>query len=242
MDMLMLAGALIATLGGVMALAFRVVRLPQGLRTGPANKQVVKMNPREPAQVLLVHMTDEYKRHTVALREALDLRRARNEAEAMTRLLNERILHAEAARMLARFVQPTIGGRVLQWVEQTRLNVVADAVRREVAEARIPAPSQPLTREGAFVRFTQWARGGPRTGAPEALVLYHRAQREHYRMEMARARRIVAKRRTADALPRLAAEQTYHLRAMRDLKRQTQPGDGPDGAGATDPTLTAILI
>jgi hypothetical protein len=250
MDMLMLAGALIATLGGVMALAFRVVRLPLGKPGKPGarpvaiREQAVKGGPREPTHILLIHVTDEYKRHTMALREALDLRRSRNEAEALTRLLNERILHVEAARGLGQFIQPTIGGRVRQLFDQARLDWLMDTVRREVAEVRFPSTqTRPLAGERALSRLITWARGGPQVGAPHELATYHREQREHYRLAMIQARRLAHERRQSDALSRLAAEQAYHLRVSRDLKRQFQsaPGDGADTYGATDPALTAVL-
>lgn len=245
MDMLMLTSAIIAALGGVMALAFRVVRLPMGkpsARPATTRKQAAKVDPREPTQVLLIHVTGEYKRHTQALREALDLRRARSDAEAFTRLLNERVLHMEAARKLGQFVQPTVGGRFRQWFDQARLDLMVDTVRREVAEVRHPAgQTQPLAGERAFSRFITWMRGGPEVGAPQELVVYHREQRQHARMAMTEARRIVRERRIADAQARLAVEQAYHLRMSRSLRRQVQGSDGADSFGVTDPTLTAIL-
>ncbi len=247
MELFMLAGAVIAALGGVMTLAFRVVRLPVGkpaAHSATVRKQASKVSPREPAQVLLAHVTDEHKRHTLALREALDLRRARNEAEALHRLHFERILQVEAARKLGQFVQPTIGGRLRQWIDQARLDVLADSVRREVEAVRFPATqTRPLAGERALTRFITWARGGPQVGAAHELATYHRDQREHYRLAMAQARRMLREQRQSDALSRLAAEQTYHLRANRSLKLslQSAPGDAPDGSSMTDPALTAIL-
>ncbi|HEY7850526.1 MAG TPA: hypothetical protein VIC27_10710 [Ktedonobacterales bacterium] len=253
MDPIMLTGALIVALGGVMALAFRVVRLPlskrgkashAGARPAITRDGAAKVGPREPAQALLIHVTDEYKRHTMALREALDLRRARNEAEALNRLLTERILHVEAARTLSQFIQPTLGGRVRQVIDQTRLDWLAESVRREVAEARFPTTqSRPLSGERALTRFITWARGGPQVGAPHELATYHRDQREHYRLAMTQARRFVREQRQADARSRLTSEQAYHLRASRELKRQLQstPDAGSELFGATDPALTAIL-
>jgi hypothetical protein len=250
MEMFMLAGALVATLGGVMALAFRVVRLPlgksgkPGVRPVATREQAAKGGPREPTHVLLIHVTDEYKRHTMALREALDLRRSRNDAEALTRLLNERILRAEAARRLGEFVQPTLGGRLRQWLDQAWLDVLVDTVRREVAEVRFPTTqTRPLASERTLSRLITWARGGPATGAPHVLATYHREQREHYRLAMTQARRLANARRQSDARSCLAAEQAYHLRVSRDLKRQFQPGpgEGADTYGATDPALTAVL-
>lgn len=244
MDMLMLTGIVIATIGGMLTLAFRVVRLPLGgQRARQATNRAQPTNGRrEPAQILLNHVTDEYKRHTAALREAKDLRRSRNELEAMSQLLNERIKHAESARKLGRYVQPTFGGRMRQWFDQARLDVLADTVRREVEAVRVPAtPTRPLNGERAFTRFVTWARGGPQTGAPQELVAYHRSQREHYRIAQVHARRFVQKGHQAEALIRLATEQTHHLHMTRDLKRQFQPGDGPDGSGGTDPALSAIL-
>ncbi len=244
MDIFMLAGALVATLGGVMALAFRVVRLPKGNVGKAGARMAPKSGSREPTQVLLNHVTDEYKRHTMALREALDLRRARNETEARTRLLNERILHVEAARRLGQFVQPTVGGRVRQWIDQARLDLLVDTVRREVAGVRFPsAQTRPLTREGRVVRLITWARGGPRMGAAHDLALYHREQREHYRLAVVQARRLARERRQGDARSHIATEQAHHLRVSRDLRPRFEPISvaGPDLDGATDPALTAIL-
>ncbi len=249
MEILMLAGALVAALGGMSALAFRVVRLPLGKRDRSgkrpvgASGQAMQVGPRsEPTNVLLIHVTNEYKRHTQALRDALDLRRSRNEAEAFARLLNERILHVEAARTLSQFVAPTIGGRVRQWLDSARLDVLADTVRREVAEVRLPTgATRPLAGERALTRFITWARGGPQTGAPHALATYHREQREHYRLAMSQARRLLREQRQDRARSFLATEQAHHLRANRDLKRQFQPGSDADTYGATDPTLAAIL-
>ncbi|HZC04047.1 MAG TPA: hypothetical protein VE338_00245 [Ktedonobacterales bacterium] len=249
MEIFMLAGALVATLGGVMALAFRVVRLPKG-KSGKAGARTAKAGSREPVQVLLNHVTDEHTRHTLALREALDLRRSRNEAEARARLLNERILHVEAARRLGQHVQPTIGGRVRQWLDQARLDILVDTVRREVADVRFGAvPTLPLAGERGLGRLITWARGGPKVGAAHDLALYHREQREHYRLAVIQARRLARDQRQADARSHLATEQAHHLRVSRDLKRRLQPDSGPnsglhDGAdlyGATDPALTAIL-
>ena len=251
MEMFMLAGALVAALGGMSALAFRVVRLPLGKRgrsskrTAVTSRQAMQVGPRsEPTQVLLIHVMNEYKRHTQALREALDLRRSRNDAEAFARLLNERILHVEGARTLSQFVEPTIGGRVRQWLDSARLDMLADTVRREVAEIRLPTgATRPLAGESALTRFITWARGGPQTGAPHALATYHREQREHYRLAMSQARRLVREQRQDRARSFLATEQAHHLRANRDLKRQFQPGPAAsaDAYGATDPALTAIL-
>lgn len=253
MEILMLAGALVAALGGMSALAFRVVRLPLGKRGQPGKAgarpalgagQAMPIGAREPTTILLIHVTNEYKRHTQALREALDLRRSRNEAEAFARLLNERILHVEAARTLSQFVAPTIGGRVRQWLDAARLDILADTVRREVAEVRLPTgATRPLAGEHALTRFITWARGGPQTGAPHALATYHREQREHYRLAMGQARRLLREQRQDRARSFLATEQAHHLRANRDLKRQFQPGPDTDANtyGATDPTLTAIL-
>jgi hypothetical protein len=250
MEILMLAGALIAALGGMSALAVRVVRLPLGKRGRSGKRPVIaagqatQVGAREPTNVLLIHVTNEYKRHTQALREALDLRRSRNEAEAFARLLNERILHVEAARTLGQFVAPTIGGRVRQWLDSARLDVLADTVRREVAEVRLPTgATRPLAGERALARFITWARGGPQTGAPHALATYHREQREHYRLAMSQARRLVREQRQDRARSFLATEQAHHLRANRDLKAQFQPGPDTDANtyGSTDPVLTAIL-
>ena len=243
MEYFMLASAVMAALGGVMALAFRVVRLPQGNPGKRSATSARRAATREPTQVLLNHVTDEYKRHTVALREAQNLRRARNETEALFRLVNERIQHAEAARRLGQHVQPTLGGRVRQWLDQARLDLLADTVRREVAETRLPTQSRPLTQGNGFSRLITWARGGPQDGAPYELELYHRDQREHYRLAMVQARRFVREQRAAEARASLATEQAHHLRLTRALKGRFSLGlrDLPLDEGATDPALTAIL-
>jgi Cu2+-containing amine oxidase len=179
----------------------------------------------------------------MALREAQNLRRARNEPEALFRLVNERIQHAEAARRLGQHVQPTLGGRVRQWIDQARLDVMADTVRREVAEVRLPTQSRPLTQGRGLGRLITWARGGPQMGAPHELALYHRDQREHYRLAMVQARRFVREQKQAEARASLATEQTHHLRMSRALKGRFASGlaDGVSNDGATDPALTAIL-
>ncbi len=180
----------------------------------------------------------------MALREALGLRRSGNEGEALDRLLRERIQHVDAARRLGQFVQPGIGGRVRQWYDQARLDLLADSTRREVAEARIPSGStRPLSREGALSRLATWARGGPRGGAAPEVARDHRAQRERYRRAKAQARRYVRAQRQAEALAHLASEQAHHLRASRDLKRQFQPASVADADDycPTDPAQTVIL-
>ncbi|HEY8324120.1 MAG TPA: hypothetical protein VIG77_06480 [Ktedonobacterales bacterium] len=243
MQYFMLASAIMAALGGVMALAFRVVRLPRGSQGKRGATSARTATTREPTQVLLNHVTNEYKRHTMALREAQNLRRARNEPEALFRLVNERIQHAEAARRLGQHVQPTLGGRVRQWIDQARLDVMADTVRREVAEVRLPTQSRPLTQGRGLGRLITWARGGPQMGAPHELALYHRDQREHYRLAMVQARRFVREQKQAEARASLATEQTHHLRMSRALKGRFASGlaDGVSNDGATDPALTAIL-
>ncbi|HEX8728748.1 MAG TPA: hypothetical protein VF739_09015 [Ktedonobacterales bacterium] len=243
MQYFMLASALMAALGGVMALAFRVVRLPRGSQGKRGATSARTATTREPTQILLNHVTDEYKRHTLALREAQNLRRARDEANALFRLVNERIQHAEAARRLGQHVQPTLGGRVRQWIDQTRLDVMVDNVRREVAEVRLPTQSRPLTQDRGLGRLITWVRGGPQIGAPHELALYHRDQREHYRLAMIQARRFVREQKQAEAGSVLSMEQAHHLRMSRALKGRFAAG-GTDGVlndGATDPSLTAIL-
>jgi hypothetical protein len=243
MQYFMLASAIMAALGGVMALAFRVVRLPRGFQGKRGATSARTAATREPTQVLLNHVTNEYKRHTVALREAHNLRRARNEPEALFRLVNERIQHAEAARRLGQHVQPTLGGRVRQWIDQARLDVMADTVRREVAEVRLPTQSRPLTQGRGLGRLITWARGGPQMGAPHELALYHRDQREHYRLAMVQARRFVREQKQAEARASLATEQTHHLRMSRALKGRFASGSavGVSNDGVTDPSLSAIL-
>lgn len=243
MQYFMLASAIMAALGGMMALAFRVVRLPQRSQGKRGATSARRATTHEPTQVLLNHVTDEYKRHTMALREAQDLRRARNEADALFRLVNERIQHAEAARRLGQHVLPSLGGRVRQWIDQARLDVMADTVRREVAEVRLPTQSRPLTQDRGLGRLITWARGGPQMGAPHELVLYHRDQREHYRLAKVQARRFVRDQKQAEARAILAMEQTHHLRMSRALKGRFAPGlvDGVSNDGVTDPGLTAFL-
>lgn len=230
MPWIMLPVALIAALGGVFALAFRVVRPPSGKRSArPATTgaQARKSAPREPTQALLNHMTDEYKRHTRAFREARDLRRARNEAEARVRLLRERITVMDVARSLGRWIPPTLGGRVRQWIDQTRLEFAADTVRREVAEARMPSiHSRSLAGERVVSRVITWARGGPQTGAAHLLVEYHRRQRDYYRYRMAEARRIARAGNVADAQAAFGAEQMELVRTSQTLKSDLRALDG----------------
>lgn len=227
MEMLMLPVALVAALGGMFALAFRVVRLPlgkRGARPAATRKQVAKrVDPREPTQALLIHMTEEYKRHTRALRDARDLRRSRSEAEAFSRLLDERIFAVEAARTLGRFAQPSFVGRMFHWADLARLDVLADTVRRENADFRMPSGrTRPLAGERGVSRWITWARGGPQAGAAFVLEQFHYDQRDHFRRHMAEARRLVRERRHAEALMRLANEQSRCVRAVHDLKSDLQ--------------------
>lgn len=227
MEMLMLPVAVIATLGGMFALAFRVVRLPLGQRSArPAvtRKQAEKkVDPREPTQALLIHMTNEYERHTRALRDARDLRRSRSEAEAFSRLLNERIFAIEAARKLGRLMQPSFVGRVLRVYDLARLDLLADAVRRENAEFRMPsAHTRPLAGERGMTRWITRARGGSETDATYLLERYHHDERGHFRRHMAEARRLVRERRQAEAMTHLMNEQSRCERAVHNLKRDLQ--------------------
>ncbi|MDE3230465.1 MAG: hypothetical protein KGO05_11335 [Chloroflexota bacterium] len=222
MPWIVLPVALIATLGGLFALAFRVVPAPsgkRGARPATTGAKARKSAPREPTQALLDHMTDEYKRHTLALREARDLRRARSEAEALARLLRERVTVMETARSLGRWTQPAFGGRVRQWIDQTRLELMIDTVRREVAEAHMPSVrSQPLAGERVVSRVITWARGGPQTGAAHMLVEYHRQQRGHYRRELTAARRIAQAGDMQAAQRAFDAEQMELVRMSQTLK------------------------
>lgn len=238
MPWIMLPVALIATLGGMFALAFRVVRPPsgkRGARPATTGAKARKSAAREPTQALLDHMTDEYKRHTRAFRKARDLRRARNEIEARSRLLRERIDLIDIARPLGRWTQPTFGGRVRQWIDQTRLELLADTVRREVAEARVPSVnSRPLTGERVVSRVITWARGGPQTGAAHLLVEYHRERRDHYRDERTEARRIAREGNVQAAQAAFANEQMALVRTSQALKRDLQALD----SGAEPPAST----
>lgn len=227
MELFILPVALVAALGGMFALAFRVVRLPLGKRSArPAatRKQVAKkVDPREPTQALLIHMTDEYKRHTQALRDARDLRRSRSEAEAFSRLLDERVFAIEAARKLGRLMQPSFIGRMLRVYDLARLDWLADAVRRENADFRMPsAHTRPLAGERGVSRWITWARGGPQTGAAYLLERYHHDQRGFYRRRMAEVRRLVREQRTAEALTYLMNEQSHCERVVHNLKSDLQ--------------------
>lgn len=239
MEILTLIGATVVVLVSGATLAFRVVRTP-GRKTARPAPQTPRMDPRKPADALHKSMTREYQRHTMALRVALDLRRARNESEALNRLLAERVLHAVAARDLGRFIRPVLGVQMLKFVDRARLDVYADRVRREVTDFRAPGLTRPLARGSVVSQLITWIKGGPRAGYAHDLVEYHRDQREHYRLAMAQARQIVLEGAEDEAQTRLVAEQAYHLRAARALGRALGLGGSTGPLGLTDPELTAV--
>lgn len=239
MEIMALLGAVTIALAGAATLAFRVVRVP-GRKAVHTARQALRMDPRQPADALHKSMAREYQRHSVALREALNLRRARNESEAQTRLLNERVRHAVAARDLGRFTRPAVGGRLRRWMDQAWLDVYVDRVRREVAEVRVPGQSRPLSGEPALRQLITWIQGGPRSGYAHDLVEYHRLHREHYRLATAQARQIAQEGAEDEAQTRLAAEQAYHLRAARELGRTFGLGGSTGPLSLTDPELAAV--
>ena len=238
----MLLGVFAITLAGAATLAFRVVRVPERKATnrGQAAAATARMDPRQPAMALHAGMADEYRHHTVALREALNLRRARNETEAQTRLLNERVRHAMAARDLSRFIRPAVGGRLRRWIDQAWLDMYVDRVRREVAEVRMPSQTRPLSGESMLGRLITWAQGGPRAGYAHDLVEYHRAQRTHYRLAMAHAKRLAQQGKQDEAGARLADERDFHLRMARELGRMSGVGGATGPLTLTDPELPAV--
>lgn len=236
MPILTLLGAITIALAGAATLALRVVRVPRG--RSPAGSRTSRTDARldvsQPANALVKSLEDELQRHTLGLREALNLRRARNEPEAQTRLLNARVRHAVAARDLGRLIRPTSGGRLRRWMDQAWLDMYVDRVRREVSAVRVPSQTRPLTGERAVRRLVTWVAGGPRVGFAADLVVYHRAQRAHARMALAQARRLASANRQDEARTQLWNEQDYHLRAERELGRMfaaTAPaaGDSPSG-------------
>jgi hypothetical protein len=227
MPILTLLGVIAVTLAGAATLAFRVVRVPGN---GATRDAAPRVSANHPAAMLLNKMSAEYQRHTIALREALNLRRARNEAEAQTRLLNERVRHAVAARDLARIARPASGWLVIRLWDQAALDRYVDRVRREVATVRVPGQTRPLTREGALRRAMTWALGGPRVGFASDLVEYHRGQREHYRLAMTNARRLTRAGSASEAQTQLWNEQDFHMRSAQELGEMfgiTQSGTGP---------------
>jgi hypothetical protein len=235
----MLLSVIAITLAGAATLAFRVVRVPESkaAKRGQAAAATARMDPRQPAMALHASMADEYRHHTMGLREALNLRRARNEAEAQTRLLNERVRHAMAARDLSRLIRPTVGGRLRRWVDQAWLDVYVDRVRREVAEVRMPSQTRPLSGESTLGRLITWAQGGPRAGYAHDLAEYHRAQRTHYRLAVAQAKRLAQEGKQDEAGARLADERDFHLRMARELGRLSGVGGATGPLTLTDPEL-----
>ena len=239
MPFLTLLGAITLALAGAATLAFRVVRVPRGRSTrAPAGNRIPRKETRldvsQPANALVKVLEDELQRHTLGLREALNLRRARNEAEAQTRLLNARVRHAVAARNLGRVIRPTSGLRLLRWMDQTWLEMYVERVRREVAAVRVPGQTRPLTGDPALRRLVTWVMGGPRVGFAADLVEYHRAQRAHARMALAQARRLATAQRQDEAQTQLWNEQAYHMRAERELGRMfaaTAPAAGESPSG-----------
>jgi hypothetical protein len=242
MPILTLLGAMVFALAGAATLAFRVVRVPQSnaATRNPASSRSPRANAGQSTAALQKHMTDEFQRHTIGLREALNLRRARNEPEAQTRLLNERVRHAVAARDLARFIRPTSGGRLRKWMDQAWLDMYVDRVRREVAAIRVPNHTRPLAGEGALRRMITWIQGGPRAGYASDLVSYHRIQRAHYRMAMAQARKLARENRQDEAQTRLWNEQDFHMRVERELGQLTGPSPQPGPASPDTAPLTPV--
>ena len=110
-----------------------------------------------------------------------------------------------------------------QLFDQARLDWLADTVRRENTEFRLPsARTRSLAGERAVSRWITWARGGPETGAAYLLERYHADQRDHYRRHMAAARRLAREQRTAEALTYLVNEQSHCERSIHDLKSDLQ--------------------
>lgn len=231
MEILTLLGAITIALASAATLAFRVVRVPRGRgtrapagRTGSRSpRMAAHLDANQPALALVKHLEDELRRHTAGLREAHNLRRARNEAEAQTRLLNARVRHAVAARDLGRVIRPTTGGRLRRWMDQAWLDMYVDRVRREVAAVRVPGQTRPLNSERTLRRLVTWVTGGPRVGFAADLVEYHRAQRAHARMALAQARQLAIANRQDEAQTQLWHEQDYHVRAERELGRMVAP-------------------
>ncbi len=242
MPILTLLGAMAFALASAATLAFRVVRVPRSnaATRGPAGSQTTRMDASSSTAALLKHMADEYQRHTSGLRVAMNLRRARNETEAQTRLLNERVRHAVAARHLARFIRPTTGGRLRVWMDQAWLDRYVDRVRHEVNAVRVPGQTRPLTSERALRRIITWIQGGPRTGYASDLVAYHRLQREHYRLAMAQARRLARENRRDEAQTQLGHEKDYHQRVERDLGEQFGLATPPSAASPNTAPLAPV--
>ncbi|HEX9036924.1 MAG TPA: hypothetical protein VF808_08015 [Ktedonobacterales bacterium] len=237
MPILTLLGVMTIALASAATLALRVVRVPRGRgMRAPAGRQPARMDTSKPATALVAHLEDELQRHTMGLREALNLRRARNEPEAQTRLLNARVRHAVAARALGRVIHPTAGGRLRRWMDQAWLDMYVDRVRREVGAVRVPGQTRPLAGEPALRRLVTWITGGPRAGYASDLVDYHRAQRAHARMALVQARRLVQANRQDEAQTQLWNEQDFHMRAERELGAMFAP-IAP--AGATSGSLPA---
>ncbi len=242
MPILTLLGAMAVALASATALAFRVVRTPRSdaAKRGPAGSRASQLATGSSTAALLKHVTDERQRHTAALRVALSLRRARNETEAKTRLLNERVRHAVAVRDLARSIRPTGTGRLFRWMDQAWLDMYVDRVRREVNAVRVPGQTSPLATEGMWRRFIIRIQGGARIGFASDLVAYHRLQREHYRLAVIQARKLARDNRQDEAQTQLWGERDYHERIERELGELFNQGGQPGPGGATTVPLAPV--
>lgn len=241
MPILTLLGAMVFALASAATLAFRVVRVPRNdAAKRAAGSQAPRMDAGSPTAALLKHVTDEHQRQTQALRVAMNLSRARNESEAQTRLLNERVRHAMAVRDLARSIRPTSGGWLLKFMDQASLDGYVNRVRREVNAVRVPSQTRPLSGEGALRRLITWIQGGPRTGFASELVAHHRFQREHYRLAKAQARRLARENRQIDAKIQLGNEKDHHERVERNLGEMFGQGAQPSVTSANTVPLAPV--
>lgn len=244
MPFLTVVGALVFALAGAATLAFRVVKAPTPRRVqkGAQSRAVApQLSATHPAAILLRLMTDEYQRHTRELRVALSLRRKRAEAQAQTRLLNERLRHALAARDLGHYLAPKgflyIPQRMLTLGD---LNAFVERVRQEARATRVTSFSAPLRREGALRRFVIFVTGGDRDGFASQLVAYHRAQRDYYREAVRDARLLAESGRAKEALTELENEQMFHMRIANELGELLGIRTPSETRALTAPRLTTL--
>lgn len=238
MPFLTVVGALVVALAGVATLAFRVVQAPRPNAQTPKKEATPVTTPKlpaeHPAMVLLGMMTREFKRHQRALAEARDLRQVRNEALAHTRLLSERVLHAEAARDIARYLRPTSLWDVRRWFKRADLEEYVDQVRDEVRATRVDILTRPLGRVSAWRRFMSKLKGEPETGYTVDLVAYHMTQVEYYSRAVTVAQDLANAGDASGALSQLNTELTTHMWIVTGLGEQYGPGAQP-GSGASQP-------
>lgn len=166
------------------------------------------------AELLRLHVEEQYRHHLAELSMARRLRRRGDQMAAAIRLGDERLGHARAACNLNRAFVPELGGAMRQRFDQLRLELWYD--RRRSHWTRQPLPfSLDDVSERRVPRWTAlwvWVTGGPRTGPAHELVEFHRQEVRHYRESRKRARRCLREHLEAQARNLLFHEFGYHFR------------------------------